>query len=418
MASSRKPRNAEPVPGAAQAALAQWLARTGPWHGRRLVCALSGGMDSMVLLDLLVAGAPAHGYRLGAIHVHHGLQTQADDWARFCRAQCRARRVPLTVRRVQVAGRGEAAARSARFAVFDALRVDALVLAHHLDDQAETVLMRLLRGAGTRGAAAMRADTRRGRLRLLRPLLGVPREALRDHATAAGLDWIEDPSNAERTRTRNFLRHEVGPLLATRFPRWREALARAAGHFGASDDRAQVLLRNWLARQGLREPSEAKLLEMLRQLTGQGVRTEIIHDGVRLRVERGRVRLDAAAPLPPKAFRPQAWTGAARLPLPALGGELRFRHVRGGGIDAARLAAAAVTVRVRTGGERFRTAADRPRRTLKNLFQEAGVPARARARLPLVFCGDDLVWVPGLGVEAGWRAPPGAPGWLLDWRAG
>lgn len=417
MGSSRKPRNAEPVPGAAQAALAQWLARTGPWRGRRLVCALSGGLDSMVLLDLLAAAAPAHGYRLAAVHVHHGLQAQADDWARFCRAQCRARRVPLTVRRVRVKGGGEAAARAARFAVFDALRADALMLAHHLDDQAETVLMRLLRGAGTRGAAAMRADTRRGRLRLLRPLLEVPREVLREHAVHAGLDWIEDPSNADRTLTRNFLRHEVGPRIAKRFPRWREALGRAARHFGAADDRAQALLRDYLARQGLREPSEAKLVEMLRQLTGGGRNTEIVHDGARVRVERGRVRLDAAAQ-PSEAFKPQTWTGGARLPLPALDGELRFQRVRGRGIDAERLAGAAVTVRVRSGGERFRSAPDRPRRTLKNLFQEAGLPARARARLPLVFCGGDLVWVPGLGVEAGWRAAPGAPGWLPAWHAG
>jgi len=403
---------------ATQSALEDLLVRGGPWRGRRVVCALSGGLDSMVLLDLLQAAAPSHGFRLSAVHVHHGLHAQADAWARFCRAQCRARGVPLSVRRVRVSRLGaglEAAARVARLAVFDALRADALVLAHHLDDQAETLLMRLLRGTGTRGAAAMRPEVERGAMRILRPLLAIPREALRAHAEAHALAWIEDSSNADTSLTRNFLRHEVGPLLARRFPRWREALGRAARHFSATDDHAQALLRAFLQAQGLREPSEAKLIEMLRQLTGRGTRTEIVHDGARLRVERGRVRRAGPAATDAVAFAPQIWSGAARVPLSALAGELRFRRVRGRGIDAERLAGATVTIRLRSGGARLQPDPDRPRRTLKNLFQEADLPARARARLPMLYCGETLVWVPELGVDAAWRARSGDAGWLPQW---
>jgi len=127
-------------------------------RGKRLAVGLSGGVDSVVLLHLLRELAPRHGFRLSAVHVHHGLSPNADDWARFCRKLCRGWVVPLTVRRVSVQkkGRGlEAAAREARRAAFAAVAADAIVLAHHLDDQAETVLLNLLRGAGPRGAAAM-----------------------------------------------------------------------------------------------------------------------------------------------------------------------------------------------------------------------------------------------------------------------
>lgn len=365
-------------------------------RGRRVAVGLSGGVDSVVLLDLLRAAAPRQGFRLEAVHVHHGLSPRADHWARFCRTLCRQWGVPLAVRRVKVEKRGrglEAAARAARHAVFARHPAPVIALAHQLDDQAETVLLNLLRGAGVRGASAMPVAGRLGGKVLLRPLLAVPRRKVLAYARLRGLRWVEDESNQDAALTRNFIRLRVGPLLEQRFPRWRESLARAARHFAATDADARFVLREFLRARGLRAPSEAKLVEMLRQLTGRGARTAIEHDGALLRVYRGRVSIEKRA-----------------------GGELRLRPARGRGIDAARLERARLTLRARTGGERLQLDARRPRRTLKNLFQEAGIPPWRRKRLPLLYCGEELVWVPGLGVAAGWQAPRGARGVVPEWR--
>jgi tRNA(Ile)-lysidine synthase len=414
MASSRKPRDAERVTGAARRLLAAH-----DLQGRRVVVGLSGGVDSVVLLHVLRALAPEFGFRLAALHVNHGLSPDAARWSRFCASLCRRWHVPLGVRRVRVqpAGDGlEAAARAARYAAFLRLRAGALALAHQLDDQAETVLLNLLRGAGLAGARGMPAAARRHGLLILRPLLEVPRARIAAYAEANGLAWVEDQSNADEARTRNFLRHRVGPLLAQRFPRWRESLARAARHFGAAEVDANRLLRAFLGARGLRAPGERHLAEMLRQLTRarRTARVELKHDGAVLRVYRGKVAVGRDAVH--AAFAPVPWSGAPRLALPALGGELRFRRVRGAGIDAARLAGGAATVRLRSGGERLQPHPQRPRRSLKNLFQEAGIPPWERARLPLLCCGADLIWAPGLGVDARYRAGPDAAGIVPEWH--
>jgi len=423
MASSRKPAATESGP---RGALARYFRDRPELRGAHLLLGLSGGVDSIVLLHLLHAAAPRYGYTLGAMHVHHGLSPNADAWARHCRRACRALGVPLGVRRVQVragGGRGlEAAAREARHAAMLRARADAIVLAHHLDDQAETVLLQLLRGAGPRGASAMPADGRLGAKRLLRPLLGVRREEILRYARRHGLEWVEDESNARESFTRNYLRHRVGPLIAARFPRWRESLARAARHFASAQADERALLRAFLAEHGLRAPSEARLLEMLKQLAAGSPQMQLVHDGTRLRSYRGRVYLERAAAgrarASPDAFEPLVWRGERALRIAALdGGLLRFRRARGAGVDAARLAAGVVSVRLRRGGERLQPDPRRPRRTLKNLFQEAGIPPWRRDRLPLVYCGEDLVWVPGLGVDCRYRAGARVPGIALEWRA-
>ena len=412
MAGSRKQPNADPLAAAAR------LLESIDLRGRRVAAGLSGGVDSVVLLHVLRALAPRHGFTLRAVHVHHGLSPNADAWRRFCAGLCRELKIPCLSRKVKIAKRGgglEAVARAARYAVYSGLPDDAIALGHQLDDQAETVLMNLLRGAGARGASAMpRALHRAGKL-YLRPLLEVPREAIVAYAVQRDLPWIEDESNADEERTRNFLRRRVGTLLAARFPRWRENLARAARHFASSEANAQQLLRGFLAAQGLRAPSEAKLVEMLKQLTAGGARTLLEHDGARLRVYRGKVYVAPAGADAPLA--PQMWKGERRLPIPALGGELRFRRARGDGIDAQLLARRSFSVRLRAGGERLRPDPLRPRRTLKNLFQEHGVPPWQRERLPLIFCGERLVWVPGLGVDAAYRAAPRGEGLVPEWHA-
>jgi tRNA(Ile)-lysidine synthase len=405
MASSRKPRAAE---------LAAAVRRVLPeLQGKRVLVALSGGVDSVVLLHALARELP----QVHAAHIHHGLSPNADRWARFCRRLCRRLGVPLTVRRVRVAKKGEgveAAARAARYGALGKLEFDVLVLAHQLDDQAETVLLNMLRGSGRRGASGMAPRGRFQGRRLLRPLLDIPREAIFAYARSHALEWIEDESNRSDAFARNFIRLRIAPLLSERYPRWREALARAARHFAREEADARSLLREFLAAHGLRAPSEAKLIDMLKQLGAAGPRTHIEHDGAVLRVYRGEVRLGRSAKSAP--FTPVEWRGEPRLRLPALGGELRFRRARGAGIDAKWIAQGAMRVKLRSGGERLQPDRRRPRRTLKNLFQEAGVPPWQRERLPLLYRGDELVWAPGLGIDARYQSAEKRAGFVPEWR--
>jgi tRNA(Ile)-lysidine synthase len=385
MASSRKPPSAEIAVG------------------------LSGGVDSVVLLHQLREHHP-----VSAIHVHHGLSPNADAWAAFCRSLCKRLDVPLTVVKASVrrAGKGlEAAARDARYKAFAKQKAEVIALAHNLDDQAETVLMNLLRGAGARGASGMREHARLGRTVLWRPLLGKTRKEILAYARKHELEWIEDESNADEALTRNFIRRSVGPLLEKKFPQWKQSLARAARHISKKELGKEDLLRHYLHSKGLKAPSEAKLIEMLKQLASGSARTELVHDGATLRTYRGKVFLDADLST---AFAPQEWSGEPRLELPQLGGELRFRKARGKGIA---LEHKPLSVRLRSGGERLQPDPKRPRRTLKNLFQEAGVPPWQRERLPLLFSGDDLVWVPGLGIDARFQAPPDTQGVVPEWRS-
>jgi tRNA(Ile)-lysidine synthase len=258
----------------------------------------------------------------------------------------------------------------------------------------------------------MPVQGRLGRKILLRPLLEVPRSAIRAYATERRLGWIEDESNADESLTRNFIRRRVGPLLEAKFPRWRENLARAARHFAGAELDAQTMLRAYLKGKRLRAPSEAKLVEMLKQLGSKSAVIE--HDGVVFR--RYQEKLFTETKKPRTRFEPRTWNGEARLSLPALGGELRFRRVRGRGIKSVLLKKKSFQIRLRSGGERLRTDARRPSRTLKNLFQEAGVPPWERERMPLLFCGADLVWAPGLGVDAKFLSAGGESAILPDWQ--
>lgn len=385
-------------------------------RGKRVAVGLSGGLDSVVLLHLLRGLASKHGYKLSALHVNHGLSANAGDWQKFCFVFCLELGIPFKAIKVDVKKKKhglEAAAREARRAAFNKVRVDAIALAHHLDDQAETVLFNLLRGAGLAGASGMAAQGRLGRKLLLRPLLGMPRSAIRAYAAEHRLGWIEDESNADESLTRNYIRRRVGPLLEAKFPRWRENLARAARHFAGAELDAQAMLRAYLKGRGLRAPSEAKLVEMLKQLGAKSAAIE--HDGVVFR--RYRKKLFSEKKQAQSRFEPRTWNGELRLALPALGGELRFKRVRGGGIASASIRGKQLQVRLRSGGERLRPDARRPSRTLKNLFQEAGVPPWERERMPLLFCGEDLVWAPGLGVDAKFLSAGGESAILPDWRS-
>jgi tRNA(Ile)-lysidine synthase len=228
-----------------------------------------------VLLHVLVG--LGFGNRLRALHVNHGLSPNAARWVDACVAYCDGLGVPLAVESVAVelnSGSGlEAAARTARYAAFAACGCDVLLLGHHRDDQAETLLFNLLRGAGVAGAAAMPEERHYGGLRILRPLLACSRDEVEAYARDKGLAWSEDESNGDTALTRNFLRHEVMPLVTARFPGAGANLARAAGHFGdAAALLAELAALDWRAAatgdelrlESLRALSPARLANLLR----------------------------------------------------------------------------------------------------------------------------------------------------------
>lgn len=292
--------------------------------GERLTVGLSGGVDSVVLLHALAVLRPAG---LAALHINHGLSPHADRWAGFCAEYARTLGLPFSTTRVAVE-RGsadglEAAARRARYAAFAAAPGDWIVLAHHRDDQAETVLFNLLRGSGIAGAAAMRACSGR----LLRPLLGVDRAGIVRYAQTHRLNWIEDESNADLRHARNFLRHRVIAPLLQRFPAAARNLAAAAARFAEAQDlldalarsdlgklddfplplavlqtldepRVRNVLRYLLARHRVGIPSEARLREICRQLLSAGLdrRPAFPLGEYRLTRRRGIIYLEAVRP--------------------------------------------------------------------------------------------------------------------------
>ena len=419
--------------------------------GERLCVGLSGGVDSIVLLDTLCKLAPRHQWRLSAIHVNHQLSPNASAWAAFCRRACRARGVPLRAVKVEVArgGRGnssEAAARAARYDVYRACRAKHVVLAHNQDDQAETVLLRLMRGAGVKGLAAMAPARKEGGLQLVRPLLDVPRCAIEGYAKRHKLAWVEDESNADTAFLRNFLRREVLPRIEARVPGYRSTLSRAAAHlaeaaellnemalFDAQDimrngaltldglsrlsaARARNLLRYFLAGKEIAMPDKRALDEALRQALSakRDARVRIDFGNHTLYRFEGALHLVPRLDAPVPGF-PISWNGERSLRIAALGATLKMARSRGGGIDLARLREAPVTVRPRQGGERLRPDAARPRRRVKDLFQEQGVPPWQRDRAPFLWSGERLVWVAGLGIDCAFRARDGAPGVTPLW---
>jgi tRNA(Ile)-lysidine synthase len=413
-----------------------------PDYPQRALCvAFSGGVDSTALLAALARLRPAP-QRLRALHIDHGLLPQSGSWSAHCRRVARALGLPLAVRRVSVPRvRGESleeAARIQRYRVFAATlaKGEALLSAHHEDDQLETVLLQLLRGAGVAGIAAMPALAPCGRGLLLRPLLAMPHRELTAWASAQGLAWVEDPSNADLRLDRNYLRAQVLPALRQRWPSAAAAVARAARHaaeaqrlldeLGAADcarascgahlsaaalralspDRRRNALRYWIAHAGHRAPPTRRLEEIASVLLQARADShpEVAWSGVRVQREADLLVLGvpAGAPLPPAACR-WDWQRRRSCVLPGGCGTLTLRRVTHGPIDLDALAPT-LSVRARRGGERLRTARGGARRALKSLLQEARVPLARRASLPLVFAGEQLIAAADLWLDASVQA--------------
>lgn len=421
---------------------------------RRLLVAYSGGVDSHALLHWLAGQRGEWGGRtLAAVHVNHGLQPAAGEWERHCRRVCHELGVafhPLRVDARPAAGESpEAAARAARYAALQGLLTasDALLTAQHQDDQAETLLLQLLRGAGPPGLAAMPLAAPFGAGWLWRPLLANSRAGILAYAETHSLVWVEDASNTDQRLDRNYLRHQIMPALRARWPavsrtcsrsaRWcAEAAALAeevadadlAKIAGPGPDRLSLgglrkltevrqrnALRRWFRRLALPVPTASQLTRLCGDVvTAPRDRMPLVRwPGGEVR--RYRELLFAMAPLaghdPEQVL---AFTGPA-LDIPALG-RLWLQPVPGQGLSAPALAGAPLTVRFRRGGERSRPAGRQHRQALKKLLQEAGVPPWERERLPLLYAGEALAAVADLWVEADFAAGPGEAGFVLAWQ--
>ncbi|NNA96195.1 tRNA lysidine(34) synthetase TilS [Pseudomonas gessardii] len=423
---------------------AKLLQALAPWHNAPAWhIAYSGGLDSTVLLHLLANLAKTQPLPpLHAVHVHHGLQAAADAWPAHCQAVCDAAGVPLRVMHVQVQPGAslERAARDARYQAFaEAIGPGELLLTgQHRDDQAETLLFRLLRGAGVLGLTGMPVQRPLGKGCLARPLLDVSRAELEAYARAQQLSWVEDPSNGDSRFSRNYLRHQVFPLLTARWPRAVNTLARTAGHLAQAqellDELAQLDVQvaqlpsafPWLplpslALAPLRDLSDARQRNALRYwltpLTtlpdsehwiGWNTLRDAKADAQPVwRLADGQLQRcnDRIWWIPTKwsEFSDSllSWSHPQNpLQLPG-NGQLYFSgHAPEGPLS----------VRYRQGGEVMELPG-RGRRDLKRLLNESAVPGFIRGRLPLLYQGSRLLAVANLA-----RASTGqGDDWQLQW---
>lgn len=427
-----------------------------------IVLAYSGGLDSSALLHLLLqsrehaAGQAFWQQRsLRAVHINHGLQDASDAWAQHCQRQCEAWSVPCEIERVLVEDRGqgiEAAAREARYQAFSKALADGGVLltAHHRDDQAETILQRLMRASGLRGLAAMSAVRALGDAALLfRPLLSVSRQALESYAEAHGLSWIEDPSNASERFDRNVMRHQVLPLLEQRWPGAAGRLADSARHLRSdlglldqllserlqqvlqagdarvlslsalrecSSDLRQGLLRHWLAQVQC-FPTERSMQELEQLLVQNRNDGQALWQSGELELRLWRDGLYRITSPVDEQDMPasQPWQGEAAI---AWGNGLLSCEWQVVPQGQPRLKAGLEDLRwrLRGGGERCRLPGRNHHHSLKQILQESDIPPWDRSQLPVLVQGETVVAVPGLFIADGFLAADSEPGWALHWH--
>jgi tRNA(Ile)-lysidine synthase len=412
--------------------------------GATVWVAFSGGLDSTVLLHRLYH----EGLPVKALHVNHHLQTAANRWVEHCKEVCARLGVPLYVLDVRIDPNDpegpEGAARAARYDAFRSLVKpgDCLAMAHHQDDQAETVMLRLLRGSGVAGLAAMRARVPFAGGTLWRPLLRQTRGALREYAERHALSWIEDPHNLDPRYARSLLRHEIFPRLSQRWPNAIELLARTADHCAdavelldqaAAADlkkasragggslsvqrllalpkaRRNNVLRYWAAAGGFELPSFDALSRLDREVlrARPDAAPLLAWGGTELRRFRDALYLMPRLPAPPARDVALEWDGRAELRLPP-----------GCGVLAAlKPARAELPLRVvfARGGERLKPAGSRYTRTLRNLFQEEAIPPWMRERMPLLHIDGELAGIAGRWETAALARLRARHGCRFEWR--
>ena len=411
--------------------------------------ALSGGLDSAVLLRGLAAHRAMLPGELRAVYVNHGLHPDASKWQAHCEYFAASLGVPLKSRRITIVPEPgeslEAVARRERYQVFEGLMKpgDMLLTAQHADDQAETFLLQALRGAGVRGLAAMPACVPFASGLLVRPLLAWTRTELEAWAREQKLGWIEDPSNADIALDRNYLRHEVLPRLKARWPAAAATLSRSArlaaeadamlkeiatedwDRYGGGETlslsaleglpqpRVRNLLRHWLERQGLPLPPSHKLEELLRQSGAAEDRNPCV-DWEGAEVRRYDGRLYAQRPLPPSPGEFLLKPGVLHVLGEGLGA-LELVPAAGEGIRAALCGPTGLRVAFREGGESCRPAGRAHERPLKKWLQEMHVVPWLRDRVPLLYADRELLAVAGLFACEPHATKAGEAGLRIEW---
>lgn len=419
-----------------------------------LCVAFSGGPDSTALLHALAQLPEARQRGLRALHIDHGLHADSADWAKRCADFCKSIDAPLTTLRVRVdhaRGEGiEAAARRARYTAFaeNLSEGEWLVLGHHRDDQVETILLKLLRGAGPEGLGGMRTLRPFARGFLWRPLLETSRESLRKYLSDNALHCIDDPANADPRFARNVLRRVILPRIAEHWPHAEASILHSAQLCRAAadyiDSAAQSALANlrrdadtldvvgwlalpealrapvldaWLHARGFSAPPDASRAELAKQAADatEDSTPVVAWPGTEIRIWGGRLHS-----MPPLASSPSAWQAqwnGAPLALPQDCGELRLESI---GPESTRAPEAPLdprlTVRFRRGGERIKPAGDSHTRELRDLFQQARVPPWLRVRCPLIYENDEMIAVADLWIsdrgEAVFDACSARPHWV------
>lgn len=415
--------------------------------------AYSGGMDSHVLLASLAALGDRLDAEVAAIHVNHGLSPNAGDWAEHCRTVSNGLGIDLAVVEIDAANpRGESPESWARRQRYAALQKHAgpghmLLTAHHKDDQAETLLLQLFRGAGPDGLSAMPVTQVFGTGWHCRPLLDLTRQELRDYAVQAGLDWIEDESNSDTGLDRNYIRHRIIPVIGEHWPGMTETLSRAsrhqaeaaelqaqlaaldlAGHTDEtgrklelnklkelSDPRQKNLLRHWLQTLNLPVPDSRTLQHIIQDVVNsrQDASPCVTWKGAEVR--RFRDRVYALAPLcdhdPEQVL---AWN--LEHALPVAHGKLIAHLEKGRGIRAAMCEDRRMEIRYRHGGEAIQPAGQEIHHDLKKLFQEHAVPPWLRDRVPLIYIGNRLASVPGKWIDQEFYGKDDEDCWQIIWE--
>ncbi len=417
--------------------------------------AYSGGMDSRVLLHLCARLARDTDLHFSAIHVHHGLQTAADDWAAHCRMTCEREAIPCHILRVDArpaAGESpEEAARKARYRALQSLMGsgETLLTAQHRNDQAETLLLQLLRGAGLPGLAAMPEYAPLAPGFILRPLLDQSRHELASYAATGQLEWIEDPSNLDQAYDRNFLRQSVLPLLQSRWPGLTTTLARTARHCAEAcdilDERAErwlaaalpddvsrldltvllehppveqtMMLRAWLKRNGLRMIPTRQLHQLQTSVIPAAAdrNPRLVWPEAEIRRYRNTLYL-LIPPLKPVASVRMGWDGHSTLTLPDDNGQLAVTRTTGCGIAWDQWQQATLTVGYRQGGETLRLPGRHVEHELKKFLQEQGIPPWVRQRLPLIYLNGQLASIAGRWTLEPYLAKPEEASIRIHWQ--
>ena len=418
---------------------------------KRYVVALSGGLDSVVLLHSLCA-LRAEGQltsEISALHINHNLSPIAQQWQAFCQQICADWQVSLHTEAIEVSASGsiETAARNSRYQAFrELLQADELLLmAHHLDDQTETVLFRLTRGAGAQGLAGIPAQRQLGSGRLLRPLLQYGRAKLAAYAAMHQLAWQEDESNSDQQHDRNYLRHQVLPQIEKRWPDYRQSWRKSLALLSENDDlqkqlgaidlrdattemggisvavmqslgsaRQRNLLRCWLQQLGVRDPGWNTLHQFVSEFI-PGVSRGSKFALESCDVYQHQAQLFAVQPLPEPGLEAQMLRlddGAIDF---SLNGNGRLR-IEASQVEGICPLPHALQVKYREGGESLKLKG-RPQKKLKQLLQESGMPPWQRQRVPLLFADAELVCVPGVGIAESYLAQSGQNGAQVVWAA-